>query len=461
MLKKVRRFIEENKMLEPNDRVIAAVSGGADSVCLLSALCALAPELLFSLRVVHVNHGLRGAEADRDEQFVRNLCKLQNVPFAAVHRDVEGYAAERGISCEEAGRLVRYEALYQAAEEWGQARIAVAHHAGDSAETILHNLLRGSGLKGLSGIRPVQGAIIRPLLCVTREEILAYLGEQGLSWCEDSTNGECGYTRNRIRNRILPMMREEVNARAQEHILQAGTIIGQADDYLERQALKVWAEAGILCATGQGVSACVRREAFLRQEDIIRAYLIRHMLDLVTPGWRDISALHFLQIAALAEKETGNCLNLPCGMTARREYDELLIERLPAKRREADAGQNNDGKSGVSLRMTTFPRQKNDKIPKNQYTKWFDYDKIKDKLSVRTRREGDYLTLPGGKHKTLRRFMIDEKIPRERRDKICVLAEGSHVLWVVGYRVSEYYKITDDTETILQVSCDGGEDYGR
>ena len=133
MLKKVRRFIEENKMLEPNDRVIAAVSGGADSVCLLSALCALAPELLFSLRVVHVNHGLRGAEADRDEQFVRNLCKLQNVPFAAVHRDVEGYAAERGISCEEAGRLVRYEALYQAAEEWGQARIAVAHHAGDSA----------------------------------------------------------------------------------------------------------------------------------------------------------------------------------------------------------------------------------------------------------------------------------------------------------------------------------------
>ena len=111
--------------------------------------------------------------------------------------------------------------------------------------------------------------------------------------------------------------------------------------------------------------------------------------------------------------------------------------------------------------MTTFPRQKNDKIPKNQYTKWFDYDKIKDRLSVRTRREGDYLTLPGGKHKTLRRFMIDEKIPRERRDKICVLAEGSHVLWVVGYRVSEYYKITDDTETILQVSCDGGEDYGR
>ena len=178
MIMEIRSYMEAYKMLRPGDRVIAAVSGGADSVCLLWALQKIAPEFPAFLRVVHVHHGLRGTEADRDERFVEELCRKLGIPFQTVRCNAAEYARDHGMSTEEAGRVLRYEALEQAAECWEKetgavsdcpVKIAVAHHREDSAETVLHNLLRGSGLRGLSGIRPVQGRLIRPLLSVSRE----------------------------------------------------------------------------------------------------------------------------------------------------------------------------------------------------------------------------------------------------------------------------------------------------
>ena len=245
MIMEIRSYMEAYKMLRPGDRVIAAVSGGADSVCLLWALQKIAPEFPAFLRVVHVHHGLRGAEADRDERFVEELCRKLGIPFQTVRCNAAEYARDHGMSTEEAGRVLRYEALEQAAECWEKetgavsdcpVKIAVAHHREDSAETVLHNLLRGSGLRGLSGIRPVQGRLIRPLLSVSREEICAWLEAEGVSWCEDSTNQSEEYTRNVIRRRILPLMRETVNQRAEENILRAADIMAQADRYLEQQA---------------------------------------------------------------------------------------------------------------------------------------------------------------------------------------------------------------------------------
>lgn len=469
MLRQVQNFVKEQDMLKPGDRVIAAVSGGADSVCLLSVLAKLSPGLPVFLRVVHVHHGLRGAEADRDETYVRNLCRQLEIPFETVHKDVASYAAKKGLSTEEAGRILRYEALEAAAVAWdeqmrdegtedaGRAKIAVAHHQEDNAETILHHLLRGSGLRGLSGIRPAQGRIIRPLLCVSREEILDYLKEQELDWCEDSTNSSHDYTRNRIRSQILPAMTESVNVRAVENILRAGSIFGQADRYLEQQAGQVWQQAG---CTGPGVDgAGIKLALFLEQPEIIQSYLIRHMFDMTVPGWKDITYRHFTQVAELARRQVGSRADLPCGMRAEVGYDTLWVGRKTSvQQSEPEQNPENDGEI---LKMSIFSREKGTEIPKNQYTKWFDYDKIRGTLSVRNRQEGDYLVLPGGGKKTIARYMIDEKIPRHQRDRIPVLAEGSHVLWVVGYRISEYYKITDNTETILQTVYDGGENHGR
>ena len=469
MLKKVRDYMREHDMTAPGDAVIVALSGGADSVCLLTVLKQLAtPEFL--LRAVHVHHGIRGAEADRDEAFAQKLCESLSVPLCVAYCHVPAYAAEHGLSEEEAGRILRYQVLEKEAGKWEQelpagsrVKIALAHHRDDNAETILHHLLRGSGLTGLAGIRPVQGRRIRPLLCVGREEIRAYLEAGHISWCEDSTNQSPDYTRNRIRSQVLPLLKTAVNEQAEEHILQAGQIIGQADAYLRQQAEEIWQEA--VCGREEDLAA-IPLTAFARQPEILKTYLIRHMLDQLHPGWKDIGSRHFTAIAELAGKPVGSRLDLPGGLMARTGYETLEIvrktEREVSVKTESGADGEIHGRQTVpELHMTVFSRQKDQEIPKNQYTKWFDYDKIKGTLSVRTRRAGDYLILPSGGRKTVTRYMIDEKIPKETRDQILLLAEGSHVLWVVGYRISEYYKMEEHTENILQVTCDGGKDYGR
>ena len=469
MLKKVRDYMREHEMTAPGDAVIVALSGGADSVCLLTVLKQLAtPEFL--LRAVHVNHGIRGAEADRDEAFAQKLCESLSVPLCVAYCHVPAYAAEHGLSEEEAGRILRYQVLEKEAGKWEQelpagsrVKIALAHHRDDNAETILHHLLRGSGLTGLAGIRPVQGRRIRPLLCVGREEIRAYLEAGHISWCEDSTNQSPDYTRNRIRSQVLPLLKTAVNEQAEEHILQAGQIIGQADAYLRQQAEEIWQEA--VCGREEDLAA-IPLTAFARQPEILKTYLIRHMLDQLHPGWKDIGSRHFTAIAELAGKPVGSRLDLPGGLMARTGYETLEIvrktEREVSVKTESGADGEIHGRQTVpELHMTVFSRQKDQEIPKNQYTKWFDYDKIKGTLSVRTRRTGDYLILPSGGSKTIARYMIDEKIPKEKREQILLLAEGSHVLWVVGFRISEYYKIEEHTENILQVTCDGGKDYGR
>ena len=469
MLKKVRDYMREHEMTAPGDAVIVALSGGADSVCLLTVLKQLAtPEFL--LRAVHVHHGIRGAEADRDEAFAQKLCESLSVPLCVAYCHVPAYAAEHGLSEEEAGRILRYQVLEKEAGKWEQelpagsrVKIALAHHRDDNAETILHHLLRGSGLTGLAGIRPVQGRRIRPLLCVGREEIRAYLEAGHISWCEDSTNQSPDYTRNRIRSQVLPLLKTAVNEQAEEHILQAGQIIGQADAYLRQQAEEIWQEA--VCGREEDLAA-IPLTAFARQPEILKTYLIRLMLDQLHPGWKDIGSRHFTAIAELAGKPVGSRLDLPGGLMARTGYETLEIvrktEREVSVKTESGADGEIHGRQTVpELHMTVFSRQKDQEIPKNQYTKWFDYDKIKGTLSVRTRRTGDYLILPSGGSKTIARYMIDEKIPKEKREQILLLAEGSHVLWVVGFRISEYYKIEEHTENILQVTCDGGKDYGR
>ena len=469
MLKKVRDYMREHEMTAPGDAVIVALSGGADSVCLLTVLKQLAtPEFL--LRAVHVHHGIRGAEADRDEAFAQKLCESLSVPLCVAYCHVPAYAAEHGLSEEEAGRILRYQVLEKEAGKWerelpagSRVKIALAHHRDDNAETILHHLLRGSGLTGLAGIRPVQGRRIRPLLCVGREEIRAYLEAGHISWCEDSTNQSPDYTRNRIRSQVLPLLKTAVNEQAEEHILQAGQIIGQADAYLRQQAEEIWQEA--VCGQEEDLAA-IPLTAFARQPEILKTYLIRHMLDQLHPGWKDISSRHFTAIAELAGKPVGSRLDLPGGLMARTGYETLEIVRKTEREVSVKTESGADGEihgcqTVPELHMTVFPRQKDQEIPKNQYTKWFDYDKIKGTLSVRTRRTGDYLILPSGGSKTIARYMIDEKIPKEKREQILLLAEGSHVLWVVGFRISEYYKIEEHTENILQVTCDGGKDYGR
>lgn len=240
---KVLSFMKKNHMTDRGDSVLAAVSGGADSVCLLLLLHEMAAELGIKVFAFHMNHGIRGAEADRDERFVMELCERLNIPLTVAHEKVEEYAAERGLSGEEAGRILRYHHLGETAEKYQCAKIAVAHHEDDDAETVLLNLFRGSGLAGLSGIRPVRENIIRPLLCVSRKEIEEYLNEQELSWCEDSTNKENDYTRNKIRNELLPWVTENINSRQQNIFWRCRSLRRRQTHILRWKQREFWKKA--------------------------------------------------------------------------------------------------------------------------------------------------------------------------------------------------------------------------
>lgn len=503
MERETKEYMGRCRMTEPGDGVLVGLSGGADSVCLLAVLWRLKKELGIQIRALHVHHGLRGAEADRDAEFAEKFCRSLEVDFRKVCIDAAREAREQGCSVEEAGRRARYRILEAEADAWekeerkegSRVHVATAHHAGDSAETILFNLFRGSGLKGLGGIAPVRGRIIRPLLWAGRHEICNYLEEIHASWMEDSTNRENEYSRNRIRNEILPAIRRQINEGAERHILQAGELIRQADDFLEQLA-EERLDRG--CITGDGAECAglpaagvrsarrgeilVDAARLLSEKPILESYMIRAALRRLGCSMENISARHIEAVLALAGGETGKCLDLPHGILVEKEYGILRFscrgsrradgedwspaaEGQPVEKNEIllpvhvlEAGETMRLDPGFSVRV--FWRGNSMDFPKNRYTKWFDYDRIKDTLSLRHRQTGDYFLLASGGRKSVKSYLVDEKIPRGERDRIWLLAEGSHVLWIVGGRISEYYKITDQTRRILQIEYNGGRESG-
>ena len=277
MTEQVRSFMEKWKMTEPGDTVILGLSGGADSVALFTVLLELKDALGFALRAVHVHHGLRGAEADRDLEFSGELCKRADVPFLAEYIDAAAEAGEAGLSVEEAGRIARYRIFRRELLSCGgKGKIAVAHHADDRAETVLFNLFRGTGLRGLGGIYPVQGDIIRPLLFMQKREICDFLRERGISWMEDATNRDQEYARNYIRGTILPGVQDHVNAQASKNILRTAGFAAEADGYFRRQAERILDRT--MSGMQEGAPAGVPAEALLAEETILRGYLVREML---------------------------------------------------------------------------------------------------------------------------------------------------------------------------------------
>ena len=240
LMLEIKRYIGANQLIRPGDGVVVGLSGGPDSVFLLYALHTLQPRMDFTLRAVHVHHGIRGAEADRDEAFSEKLCAKLDIPFQAVHVAAPAYAAQHRLSLEEAARILRYEALEAARQQLTQAPaawIAVAHHLDDQAETVLHNLVRGAGLRGLAGMENRRNHVIRPLLSIKREDILKWLKQNDIPYVTDSTNADPHYTRNRIRSTVLPELRE-INPEASAHIAHSAALLREADAYFHALALQ-------------------------------------------------------------------------------------------------------------------------------------------------------------------------------------------------------------------------------
>ncbi len=475
--------MERHHMIAPGDTVAAGVSGGADSVCLFLILCELAEELKFRLIAVHVNHGIRGKEAEADAGYVKRLCEERGVPFVLVREDVKAYAGREHLSEEEAGRKVRYRAFEETLYQYGapDGKIAVAHNANDRAETMLFHLFRGTGLAGASGIKPVRGRIIRPVLCLRREEIETYLRERQISFCIDRTNMEDTYTRNRIRNHIFPYVEEQVCRQAVEHMCEAADVLAETEQYIRKQTEEAYAR----CAAEADGRVELDIKRLSQEEPFIRRQVLLFGLEQVTEGRKDITSVHIKEIEKLLDKDGSKQLSLPYGLVARREplkgYSSLILYREqnaePAGCGEEPAAVEvpipgtieipglgrveftllERGKLPPESEIAGFFSGNSQFIPQKSCTKWFDYDRITKSLVFRIRKKGDYLTINRNLgRKKLKDYMIEEKIPKSRREKLYVLADGSHILWVPGYRISEYYKITEDTEHILQVQLRGG-----
>lgn len=270
LMLEIKRYIEVNQLIRPGDGVVVGLSGGPDSVFLLYALHTLQPRMGFTLWAAHVHHGIRGAEADRDEAFSEKLCAKLDIPFQAVHVAAPAYAAQHGLSLEEAARILRYEALEAARQQLGQTRaawIAVAHHLDDQAETVLHNLVRGAGLRGLAGMENRRNHVIRPLLSIKREDILKWLKQNDIPYVTDSTNADPHYTRNRIRSTVLPELRE-VNPEASAHIAHSAALIREADAYFHALALQ-YVDAHATLTVAPDSANAVDRSAHARPQTAV------------------------------------------------------------------------------------------------------------------------------------------------------------------------------------------------
>lgn len=449
MEQKVKAYIQNHHMLEKGEKIVVGVSGGADSVCLLFLLLNWRKEWNLQLQAVHVHHGLRGIQADADEQYVRKLCGEYEVPLRVFHEDVKAYAHERGMTEEEAGRVLRRERFVQIKKEIGASKIVLAHHMNDNVETVLWNLSRGSGLRGVGGIRPVNGAWIRPLLCVTREEIETYLNEHKIAYCEDETNQEDAYTRNRLRNHVIPYLQKEVNARAVEHMADAIEQLRMVGEYLEKETEK-YAKT---CIRRQGETWILQKEKFEQIPEVLQSYVLYEVLGEVAGQKKDLAQIHVQIAKELLEKQVGRCCDLPYQIQVRRGYEGLEICK------------KDEGEEEVvpELEMRIFSKEEcKTTFPENPYTKWFDYDIIKGTVTLRHRKSGDCIVInKSGGTKKLKQYFIDEKVPQKEREKVWLIADGQEIMWIVGYRQSHKYQITNHTRTILEVKINGGETWQR
>ena len=527
--------IQKFHMISPGDQVIVGISGGADSVCLLLVLKNLAKRLQIGIRAVHVHHGLRKT-ADRDEEFTSDLCGSLGIPLHVVHADVRGEAVRRHRSIEETGREIRYEAFQSCAEKASaesnrNSRIAVAHHREDSAETVLMNLCRGTSLAGLGGILPVSGKsaqhvrsiqsveptksvqsapsvpVIRPLIDCGRNDIEAYLREHGQTWCTDETNAELVYTRNYVRNVILPELTAHVNEQCVSHISRTAEDLREAEEFLSgltRQSMESCrlgngtpedasktagqVRTSVSCSAADeplemtpgrnGGKAAYSAERLLALEPYLRRRVLYAILKEAAGGGRDLTFAQVEELQKLLQTTGSHQVSLPGGLIACKEYGVLRLQRepdtegnisltpdgsplqIPGSKRSADEpwrGESDQSLPWPTCReaytMRVFPYAGDPAaIPHGTYTKWFDYDKIATLLTFRTRQTDDRMALEDHRYKKLTRMMIDAKIPASVRDRMLLPADGDRILWLPGGRISAEHQVDASTRTILELS---------
>ena len=439
LVSNTKNTILTHGLIPEGDGVLVGVSGGADSVALLWVLKSLSADLGFSLYAAHLNHGIRGAEAEEDQQYVRTLCRELDVPLYEETLDIPGVSAEEGKTLEQAAREQRYEFFQRACTRFGANTVAVAHHMDDQAESIMLHLIRGSGLKGLTGMKYRRGNIIRPFLDCRRSEIESFLAAGGISYRTDSTNLMRDASRNRLRLDVMPYIAEHINPAFAKSLCAMGRLLSEDEEYLSSAA-----EAALdAAATSLGYD----RAKLLALPSPIRSRAIRIALQR-SGVHADIDRVHVERIVSLLDAPTGASADLP-HIAAWVSYGDICFGR----RHEAQSFEvpfEPKGKTCFPGGFFLADTAEND-IIKSNLIGFMDADRLPQGIAVRPRRPGDVFHpcgAPGSKK--LKAVLIDRKVPRNSRDVPGLFCENE-ALFLPGLGISDKLKVTDDTRSVIRV----------
>jgi tRNA(Ile)-lysidine synthase len=455
--KKIKSAIAE--LVLQGDRILVAVSGGADSLALLYLLNRFSKELDYELFVAHLNHLSRGKESDGDADFVANVSDKLSLPCFIEKIDVAREVPRLKTSFQESARILRYQFLEKTLLSVKGNKIAVGHNAEDQAETVLMNLLRGTGLKGLGGIAKVRGHLIRPLLGFTRAELELFLNEQNLTYRTDSSNNQIKYLRNRIRHDLIPMLKT-FNPDISANLVGLANIVREEDDWISEKAQVLFSQI-VTCENGKRV---VVLSDFYRLPLVMKRRLVREVLFELKADLRGITAIHVEQVLELfSHAKVGNGLSLPdnvkvvCGYEKMTFFlpDDLVASQIDVSDLKTTQlkvpGLTHINNFGIELHsqiiepLVTFPEI----VDGNEA--YLDFEKTGAYIQVRFFQPGDRFVPLGMKgHKKLKSYYIDQKIPREQRSLIPILTNSKdEIIWVYGERISDPFRITDKTKKVL------------
>lgn len=475
LLRKVKETIEKYQMFTIAERVVIGVSGGPDSITLLHLLLRLKDEYRLGLWIAHLNHQLRGKEAEEEAQRVEKFAFECGIPFISDSFDVPALAKRRKLGFEEAARRARYDFFERVANQVCANKIALGHTASDQVETVLMRLIKGAGLDGLCGIPPVRGRIVRPLIEIFREETEDYCKRNNLKPCLDSSNNEVSFLRNRIRLSLLPLLSQQYNLQIKKNLFRMGSILRGDADFMKKEG-----ERKFRTVLKEEIEKKNQRLLVLDVEKLSRLHsalqkrVLREGIQRVKGDLKGISSDHLDSILNLSGEKGIRRLNLPGDLVIEREYKDLLIRIgksenmafdgyliIPGKTELAPLGLALETRlingESASLFVSSFLNSKekvnssktNDFPEKKAY---FDFGKLELPLFLRSRKEGDrFFPLGMRGSKKVKDFFIDLKLPMERREMVPLLISKDRVVWIVGYRVDERFKVDSNTGKILAI----------
>lgn len=449
-LNKVKTAIKKHSMLSGGETVLVGLSGGADSVCLLTALNKLSVEFGIKLHAIYIDHGLRPVEVPAEIEFCKKLCEGLSLPFITKTVDVKTFAAELGINKQEAARELRYKAFNEALFELGGGRVALGHTADDQVETFLMRMLRGAGPKGLSGIPPVRKDIIRPLIEIERAEIEGFLDELRVNYITDSSNLKDDYLRNRLRHIFIPELKK-INPSISMTTARTMAILREEESYFELIVTKT-----LMRLISRKTDS--RIELFLSPIETMERVILRRVLRRAigeTRGLRGLEFSHIEEIIGLIKQgQPGDRLNLPKGLRVIKDY-ALLIITSEQPQRLVTHTLNIPGEAVLREIQSVIKASIGEEMSGTGDKRTIiilDADKTGNQLVIRARQEGDFFYPMGfGKRKKLQDFFVDEKIARELRDTIPVILSGKEIVWLAGLRGDERFKVTKETKRFLKL----------